>query len=883
MNSPSPVRWLLLAALLAIGTTVGGAGVYWLGRQRHETSVAQPPQEAGKEAPVPDGRSEARPEPIRGANQLLPYRRVVALVIGINDYEHLTGATNLTRSESDARAVGELLERHYGYHVVSLIGSQATKAAIEMAIHKYGEELGDRDALVVYFSGHGQVIESKGFVETGYLIPADARLDVNDGSDASQWAEQAVDMQRLTTQMEKAAVQHTVFVADACCGGYMTTPGNLDRWDPKSVTSGKSRTIVVASDRRQPTRENLKATHGSFTAALINELRKKDAASVFDIYDPLSRATSENVNGTVRPQFAQFGDGSGMFIFVPQSVPKAEIEVDLNSESVAEFASRNDGVAGVMNRAAARFKQRTTYPEFLAALAATDYRHAVNAEEQREERVRKFACFRRNAMMGDVWAIASLCWCYEKGLGVEKDPSQACYWARQANRARRPAGLGSYLLARCLDNGSLTTGSKAAAKEQAERLFSESAAHGFGPAQLTRAWRLYNKDAPLSRDERRAIKALLEGAVTNGVLQAHIELGLFLLEDNAEAADPEVIARAIQLLESAAARGLAQAHFHLYSVFAGSKVMGKYRHAAKDYKKARAHLTLASEGGFPAAILVLGFRYYLGDGNLNVAQDRTRAFGLFEKSVELGDTMALRMTALMFADGLGVRKDVEKAKARLEEAVKRGSPEADLLQGEWYQSGKVYLRSDDQALNAYRRGADKGQPDCCLHAGLMYLKGEGFKTKGGLTDGRFHDDWHLGLHYLVQALKSEELSVQKIGFVDKSVSSFVELLEGGKFSKVIDDALNKNPSSVDPFGKPDPPGGQKAGSRGRRQDIVVHSGATFKTYNGSLIIRATVIAKKWREVNPESFRYFCEEWGVDPDVLDVKGEKDGKPSTPQKR
>lgn len=210
-----------LATLLAAALSAGVGVVYLLapgagGPAPGAAAAAQPAAGVTASAPAAGGR-------------VYPFRRVVALVVGIDGYPLLTGPSDLKWAERDAKAVGDLLSEKFGYEVVPLIGPAATKAAVEAAVGKYCRELGDGEALVVFFAGHGQVVELPTRGEAGYLVPADARLDLRDKSDAARWAEQAIDMRLLTDLMESASAQHVLFVADACCSGFMTTRGRMER------------------------------------------------------------------------------------------------------------------------------------------------------------------------------------------------------------------------------------------------------------------------------------------------------------------------------------------------------------------------------------------------------------------------------------------------------------------------------------------------------------------------------------------------------------------------------------------------------------------------------------------------------------------------------
>lgn len=76
-----------------------------------------------------------------------------ALVIGINQFMDLKHLTDI-QGEDDARLMGMVLA-NYGYHVMSLLGEQATKANIESTIEKMDQVLGSNDTLFIYISSHG--------------------------------------------------------------------------------------------------------------------------------------------------------------------------------------------------------------------------------------------------------------------------------------------------------------------------------------------------------------------------------------------------------------------------------------------------------------------------------------------------------------------------------------------------------------------------------------------------------------------------------------------------------------------------------------------------------------------------------------------------------
>lgn len=85
------------------------------------------------------------------ASAAKPQKR--ALIIGINrfkDHKHVSDIPG----EDDAKVVKQAAEKA-GYKVTSLLGSQATKAAIVSALEQMDREVGAEDSLFIYVSSHG--------------------------------------------------------------------------------------------------------------------------------------------------------------------------------------------------------------------------------------------------------------------------------------------------------------------------------------------------------------------------------------------------------------------------------------------------------------------------------------------------------------------------------------------------------------------------------------------------------------------------------------------------------------------------------------------------------------------------------------------------------
>lgn len=327
-------------ALIAAVLILVAAGVF-----RGRDADPQPP--AADTGTVPPPAEPKEGAPARSRHQPYPFKRVVVVTIGINHYPKLRGTTDLRYAVSDAAEVADVCETLYGYETVRVPQEKSTKQEIELALKRYGRELGEEDALVVYFAGHGQVVPLPSGEEAGYLVPSDADLDLTDTRDQARWAAQALDMQRVADLLDGMAARHVVFVADACCSGFLIRRGALERADLKTFLLGdKSRCVLAATTRHQAAREDAAAKHGYFTAALLGELRKDDAASVLDLYAPVVRGVAAKTNGAMTPQFGQVGAGDGMFVFVPKSIPRSQVEADLNGRTPGDVAPKGQGFQG---------------------------------------------------------------------------------------------------------------------------------------------------------------------------------------------------------------------------------------------------------------------------------------------------------------------------------------------------------------------------------------------------------------------------------------------------------------------------------------------------------------------------------------------------------
>ena len=157
---------------------------------------------------------------------------VHALLVGIDRYPGFGPETQLAGGVNDARVASELLQERLSLspgHLVRLLGSQATRAAIVQALEAMLGRVRRDDAVFFYFSGHGSQItdregdEGDGLDET--LVPVDSgrrpqpNRDITD-DEIYGWA---------TRMLEKTP--NLVLIFDCCHAATLHRP----RWQVRSV------------------------------------------------------------------------------------------------------------------------------------------------------------------------------------------------------------------------------------------------------------------------------------------------------------------------------------------------------------------------------------------------------------------------------------------------------------------------------------------------------------------------------------------------------------------------------------------------------------------------------------------------------------------------
>ena len=237
-----------------------------------------------------------------------------ALVIGLNKYRDKR-IPQLVSAVPDAKAVGKTFADELGYEVTLL--ENASKTDLIAWFNRLSVELRPSDSLVVFFAGHGEVVQK---TNLGYWIPSDASA-----SDPSSWVSNA-DVSRWLSNIQAKQV---AVVSDSCYSGTFAAEKALDS-DPAGFIKfdellAKRTVTVMTSGSDEPVSDTGNNGHSVFAWSLMQEIKKlgnwSPGASIF--------ATVQKSVTDELPQTPQYGaalsaghQSGGEFLFERRSVKR---------------------------------------------------------------------------------------------------------------------------------------------------------------------------------------------------------------------------------------------------------------------------------------------------------------------------------------------------------------------------------------------------------------------------------------------------------------------------------------------------------------------------------------------------------------------------------
>jgi tetratricopeptide (TPR) repeat protein len=232
-----------------------------------------------------------------------------ALVIGNNAYASLP---DLATAVFDAQVVAEVLRQKYRFKVTLLL--DASRYDILKAMADYRHNLTERDNLLIYYAGHGQLDHA---AERGYWLPVDAEETIK-----ANWISTA----DITDMLKASDAWHVLVVADSCYSGTLVrgalspVQGGGDQLALLRRLAEKRSRTVLTSGGLEPVTDGGGGGHSVFAKAFIDTLREND--SVIDA-ESVFKMIREYVvvNSDQTPEYSDVrkaGHDGGDFVFVPR-------------------------------------------------------------------------------------------------------------------------------------------------------------------------------------------------------------------------------------------------------------------------------------------------------------------------------------------------------------------------------------------------------------------------------------------------------------------------------------------------------------------------------------------------------------------------------------
>ena len=141
----------------------------------------------------------------------------------------------------------------------------------------------------------------------------------------------------------------------------------------------------------------------------------------------------------------------------------------------------------------------------------------------------------------------------------------------------------------------------------------------------------------------------------------------------------------------------------------------------KDYSGSMKWYQMAADKGSATAQYSLAALYY----NKKIIRDYDKAFSLYLKSAEQGNSDALNMVGMCYFGGTGVTSDKTEAIKWWVKASEVGNYNAQASLGFCYENGQGVPQDYKEAIKCYTKAAENGNAIAQGALGVMYFKGNG--------------------------------------------------------------------------------------------------------------------------------------------------------------
>jgi energy-coupling factor transporter ATP-binding protein EcfA2 len=197
-----------------------------------------------------------------------------ALVIGIGQYD---GMQPLSKPAGDAIAVEQVLKRA-GWRVTCL-NDRVTYDALEKVLKTFLERQAAGQDALIYFTGHGFMVEESRYEQRGYLATSDCAIECEGETIVAQ--RRALSFSYLNGLIREARLSSLVVLLDCCHGGLFVEDGLVKQ--SFQASPDQNFCWIAACRSFQQAYARGSESHSLFTGALLVGLAESGAVTVLSV------------------------------------------------------------------------------------------------------------------------------------------------------------------------------------------------------------------------------------------------------------------------------------------------------------------------------------------------------------------------------------------------------------------------------------------------------------------------------------------------------------------------------------------------------------------------------------------------------------------------
>jgi TPR repeat protein len=627
----------------------------------------------------------------------------VALIVGVSHYEKVPALANPTK---DAKLVQATLQK-LGFQVTVL--TDPNRLQLLEALGNFEESAKNADAAVVYYAGHGAMIDG-----VNYLLPKDALA-----TNKTALTGTAIESAKLGQSLMGAKAVRLV-ILDACRNNPVASRSLGGNTRGLVRETGPSSTQVVTLMAAGPgeVAQDGTGANSPFATALtqgmtrpgmtVGELPSYVQAEVARMTENEQTPDLQGIWPDVHWSFDPNGPPKQLAAAGGAAdVTKIKWEKDQvfwqsikDSDDPADFQAYMDAqdrgeIAGSFRKLAVnriRALQRLPAGSFqVASRSATPGQELVAQARDEFARGDYRAAFRdwsSAAGQGNGAAMYNLGVMSLTGRGAPKDVAAAAKWFRSSAEAGHSGGMVNWAL--CLLNGFGTAKNEPQGFQWLQKAADKGSAGAMG--MLAEA---YYRGRGVSPDPRQGA-AYLQKAVDLGDGPSIAQLADAYDRGDGVGKDPH---RAFTLYQRAATAGDADAMVRLGYAYEDGQV------TRQDLVQAATWYQRAAEAGNSEGMSSLAVMLENGAG---LPQDYARAADYYRQAAAAGDARGYLGLGSLTARGAGVRANPAEAVRLFQKAADLGSALAMRNLGLMYESGQGVAASRAKAVDWYRKALAAG-------------------------------------------------------------------------------------------------------------------------------------------------------------------------------